>query len=202
MSLDNEKGQGLIEMLIAIAIILTAVVGGLTLMVASFNANRESEFRTVAANLAREAVEICKNERNSTWLNGAVFESWFTNPDLDYSAVPVFDEVAGEWTLDFFPDDISDPEARVFSYTIGDYSGLMNNFNALDSEETKYRRMIYFNPICWDAANSAEHMISDGEICAPDEVIGVKIRAITEWQDRGTTHDVDLELRLYNWRYR
>jgi len=199
---DNNKGQGLIEMLIAIAIILTAVVGSLTLMVASFNANRESEFRTVAANLARESVEICKNQRNSTWLNGTPFESWFTNADLDYSAVPVFDEVSGEWTLDFLADDITDPGAAVWSYTTGDLNGLMNNYQTTDAEETIYRRILFFSPICYDAGADSEFLIGDGEICSPHETVGVKITGITQWQDREQTHDVTLELRLYNWRYR
>jgi type II secretory pathway pseudopilin PulG len=198
----NEKGQGLIEMLVAISIILAAIVGGLSLMISSYNAGRQSLHRTVAANLGREAIEICKNLRNTAWINSQPFRDWFTNASLDYSAVPVYDDATGRWTLNFLPDDISDNGARVWIYTSGDLAGLMNNAEFFTPEETTYRRMIFFNPICYDEFGATEYTIGDGSDCDPDETIGVKITAQLSWVEQGKTSEIFIEDRLYNWRYR
>ncbi|MFH2018895.1 MAG: hypothetical protein ABII98_02800 [bacterium] len=198
----NQKGQGMIEMLVAISIILAAIVGGLSLMISSFGAGRQSMHRTVAANLGREAVEICKNIRDTAWLNGDPFIGWFTNPGLDYTATPIFDDVTGEWTLDFLTDAISEDGARVWQYTAGDMAGLLNNAEVFTPEETTYRRLITFSPICYDEFTPAEYMVGDGSSCNPDETIGVKINAQVTWVEQGRTSVIDVEDRLYNWRYR
>jgi len=202
MLTKDTKGQGLIEMLIAIAIILSAVVGGLSLMIASFNAEQESQRRTVAANLAREAIEICKNYRDSAWVNREDFDIWFRNADLDYTAVPIFDEVEMRWTLDFLPDDISEDSTKVYQYGTGPLSSLMNSVDAHDAAEAGFRRMLTLNPICYDVFNDNEYMIGDGSTCDPDELIGVKITAEIRWQDRAAVHTINVEDRLYNWRWR
>lgn len=203
MSLNhNQKGQGLIEMLVAISIILAAIVGGLSLMISSFGAGRQSMHRTVAANLGREAIEICKNHRDTAWLNGEAFYNWFTKPDLDYTATPVFDDVSGEWILNFLTDDISEEGARVWQYTTGDMAGLLNNAEVFSPEETSYRRILTFSPICYDEFAPAEYMIGDGETCDPDETIGVKINVQVTWVEQGRTSVINIEDRLYNWKYR
>ncbi|MDD4995436.1 MAG: prepilin-type N-terminal cleavage/methylation domain-containing protein [Patescibacteria group bacterium] len=199
---DNQKGQGLIEMLIAIAIILTAIVGGLSLMISSYNAEQESARRTVAANLGREAIEICRGLRDSAWINRAAFESWFTNADLDYSFAPSFDEAQMKWTLSSVPDAISDAAAGVYQYKTGSLAGMMNNFEAHDAATTLFRRIIFMNPICWNSVTQTESTVEDGSRCTPLETVGVKIRARVEWSERGRTHGVNVEDQLYNWRWR
>lgn len=199
---NNQKGQGLIEMLVAIAIILSAIVGGLSLMISSYNAEQESSRRTVAANLAREAIEICRGLRDTAWINRAAFESWFTNADLDYTFVPSFDEVQMKWKLDSVPDAILDSAAKIYQYKTGSFAGLLNNLAVHDPASTPFRRMIFMNPICWNSVTLTESTVGDGSRCTPLETAGVKIRVRVEWSERGRTHGVNVEDRLYNWRWR
>lgn len=199
---NNQKGQGLIEMLVAIAIILSAIVGGLSLMISSYNAEQQSSRRTVAANLAREAVEICRGLRDTAWINRAAFESWFTNPDLDYTVVPSFDEGQMEWKLDAVPDVITDPAARIYQYKTGSLAGMMNNLSAHDAVATPFRRGILMSPICWNSVTLTESTVGEGSRCTPLETVGVKIQVRVEWSERGRTHGVNVEDRLYNWRWR
>lgn len=194
---DNQKGQGLIEMLIAIGIILTAVVGGLSLMVASFSAERESSNRIIAANLAREGVEIARNLRDSSWIKSQSFDSWLVNPSNDYSAVPIYDPVANSWQFNHLPDLMTDSDSEVYI----DASGFLNNSDI--GEKTIFRRLVNMNPICWDPLNMAESVAAEGTLCmAPTAKIGIMVSSNVSWTDKKGTHTLTAEDRLYNWRYK
>ena len=187
----------MIEALIAITIILTAVVGGLTLMISSFTAEQESNNRIIASNLAREAIEIARNFRDSSWLKSERFDSWLVNADFDYSAVPIYDMAGGEWQLNFLPDDISDADCAVYTAT----DGFLNNSSA--GIESKFRRILILNPICWDPWAETESFADEGSNCPPAEpTIGVRVQAYVKWTERGQTHTLAAEDKLYNWRWR
>jgi len=197
----NQKGQGLIEALIAIAVILTAVVGGLSLMVSSFAAGEQSANRIIASNLAREAVEIARNFRDSAWLGGEAFDSWLINPELDYSAVPYYDEVAGHWNFNFLPDDITHENCDVYIVEDGDMAGLLNN-SAL-GQKTIFKRIVMLNPICWDPVDKEESIAAESDTCiAPLEAIGISVSAQVNWQESRGGHTVTAQEKLYNWRWR
>lgn len=75
------KGFSLLETTIAIAILVTAVVGPLTLASSSIKASSLAKNNLIAANLAQEGVELIKNRRANNifggqgWLSG--FDSCF-----------------------------------------------------------------------------------------------------------------------------
>lgn len=62
------KGQGLLEAVIALGIIITGVVAALTLAIGSLSGANASESRIIAANFAREGIELVRNERDSNWV--------------------------------------------------------------------------------------------------------------------------------------
>ena len=65
---SNHHGQGLLEAIIAIGIILTATIASLTLIVSSIEASRGVRERLIASNLAREGIEAVRAVRDSNWL--------------------------------------------------------------------------------------------------------------------------------------
>ena len=64
----HSTGQTLLEAMVAIGVIMTAVFGATTLIISSITAGRISQNRVEAANFAREGVEIVRAIRDSNWL--------------------------------------------------------------------------------------------------------------------------------------
>jgi hypothetical protein len=66
--IKSGKGQTLLEVIIASGIIVASVLTVITLGIVTVRGGRTSEFRVVAANLAREGIEYFRNVRDSNWL--------------------------------------------------------------------------------------------------------------------------------------
>lgn len=64
----QHPGQTLLEAIVAIAVILSAVFSSTTLIISSITAGRISQNRVEAANFAREGVEIIRSFRDGNWL--------------------------------------------------------------------------------------------------------------------------------------
>lgn len=85
LSLEPIKKSGagftLIEGIIAIAIISTALIVGLSLAYSNLTAAQNNSDRIIAANLAREGLEVMRNIRDSNWLRReANFDKDATTP--------------------------------------------------------------------------------------------------------------------------
>ena len=63
-----QSGQSLIETIAAIFILTTALTGGLGLTIYAFSVSSLSQNEVIAANLAREGVEVVRMMRDSNWL--------------------------------------------------------------------------------------------------------------------------------------
>lgn len=74
----NKKGFGLIEVLVASAILALVVGGAITLMRTSLRRTVLAADRTVAMNLAQEAVEAVRSGRDTTYTDQIV-NSWVAN---------------------------------------------------------------------------------------------------------------------------
>ena len=59
----------LMEVLISVAVIITALVGVLSLITIGVSSIRINRSKIIAANLAEEGLEIVKNIRDNNWLN-------------------------------------------------------------------------------------------------------------------------------------
>lgn len=64
----DSRGQGLLETIIALGVILAGTIGTISLLISTMNSGRESSNKVVATNLAREAIEAARNIRDSNWL--------------------------------------------------------------------------------------------------------------------------------------
>ena len=111
--MTTPRGQGLLEMTVAIGIIVTGVVGALSMVSGSVSASKESQTRVVAVGLAREGIEAVRVIRDSNWLAARVWDDGLVGILSDRTGVPVIDPATGLWTVDFTTNDISDEEAVV-----------------------------------------------------------------------------------------
>ncbi len=66
--LHAEAGQTLIETIVAIFVLTTALVAGVGLAIYAFSISEASQNEIIATNLAREGVEVMRMMRDSNWL--------------------------------------------------------------------------------------------------------------------------------------
>ncbi|OGF23342.1 hypothetical protein A2Y83_01345 [Candidatus Falkowbacteria bacterium RBG_13_39_14] len=194
----NNSGQGLLEAIIGISIITIGLSGALTLAHSGISSHYEAETRVIAANLAREAVEIVHNIRDSNWLSGGAWDSGFYN-GADYEGVPMLSYSSGNWQINFTADDFTADTAKVYQFTVGDYNNLFVQSVAkpADAEETLYKRMMTLKAICYKNGNEE---IRDSASCGNDDKIGIRIIAEVRWTEHGRAHSLVVEDSVYNWR--
>lgn len=65
----NQKGQTLVETMVAVGIIAAVLIAALSLVIAVIQAGIVSRERVQAANLAQEGLEAVRNIRDSYWIN-------------------------------------------------------------------------------------------------------------------------------------
>lgn len=111
----RQAGQGLLEVIIGIGVIIAGTVGTVTLVTQTIKAGRTSNNQIVASNLAREAIEIVRNIRDQNWLKiqanvdvdpGAGFALAKTFDGIvpapvgfSPQAIAVFDSTTNTWSL-------------------------------------------------------------------------------------------------------
>ena len=73
-SRTSTTGQGLLETIVAIGVMMTGLISVMSLVVSNLNSEREAATRYQAVNLAREGIELVRNARDSNWLAGS--DTW------------------------------------------------------------------------------------------------------------------------------
>ncbi len=128
----KDSGFTLVESMIAVGLIVTGVVGVLTLVSRSIGFNGLAFNRLVAANLAQEGIEVVRNIRDTNWISGLTWDNGLADGDyqLDYSSTPPLPAYNPGQTLLF------DEENGYFNYSIG--------------ENTVYQRKITISHISSD----------------------------------------------------
>lgn len=182
------------ETTISLGIIITGIVSMMTLSLANQTSSVEAADRLIAANLAREGMEIVRNIRDSNWLPRGTWDQGLES-GTDYTAAPLFDSAANTWTLDFTPNDFSHNYARVWRA-----SGIYFQSTVVappGAALTPYRRLLQMDEICQDKT-----VVTSGGSCNPalNPKIGIRLQSIVEWDAKGATHSLVAEERLFNWR--
>ena len=178
------QGQGLLETVFAIGILMIVVAAILALTSANVAGQRESEVQIIANNLAREGIEVVRNTRDSNWLAGI---AWDDGLDGDGTAVPKFNYTANTWQLEFAPDD----PTKIYMTPVGVY-----NQNSIGNP-TMYSRLLTFQDICLDTDGS-ESISSN--CTGAEKKIGLKVEALVEWTEKNNTRKIILEDLLYAWK--
>lgn len=197
IGLKNNKGQSLVELIVAIAVIEIGIFSVWSLFLVNFNAEREAEMRIVGVNLAREGVEVIKNIRDSNWLKNN--SNTLTVPE---GKIWPWDEnlAAGDYAVNF---DSAAPVSADYRQLYLDDDGFYSNLEG--GKKTPYSRKITLNNICCSdgdenlKCDSAVYSITDTfGICALR--IGINIVSEVAWQISGNDRHVIVEDNIYNWK--
>lgn len=204
----DQRGQGLLETIIAIGVIMASTIGTITLVSSTNLAGREVSNKVVAVSLAREGIEVVRNIRDSNWLkiqaneNVQTFQGIFDG--VNHAVVPVFDKNLNAWSLetiangDFDTVCGSGPNARNCSFVYrspGSVQYVQYVIGAVPGPATKtiYQRYLTLNPLCRKDSNNdglpdvnqltADELIlsSDGETCPtnPTQYVLVGVQVLS-----------------------
>lgn len=195
----NILGQGLLEVIVALGIIITGIIGMLSLALANKNASDEAAARLIAVNLGREAMEVVRAMRDGNWLAGLAWDAGFYS-GTDYSAALFYDQTANAWSLDFRPNDLNHDLARVWLqadagnpeaaiYRQAEFITVPDNTTL-----TVYRRLLTLDPICQNKT-----VVESGSSC-PGEKIGLRLQARLSWVFKDRPRSAVFEERIFNWR--
>lgn len=194
--MHHRQGQGLLEVIVAFAVIGLGLGGALALLLTSGVANRQTAERTIAANLAREAIEVVRSIRDSNGLQGLAFDAGLFN-GTDGTAVPIF-QLATGWSVSFTPNSIGDASA-VVNQVDTDANGIVDVYTqAPGGAPTPYRRLITFRAIC-DTAGVITTNPTGPTTCASGTKVGLNIQVLVQWTTRGSTTTIDTNELLYDW---
>ena len=197
--IKKQQGIGFLEMIVALGVIVTGVIGGLTLTTFNLASSTSSEGKLLAANLAREAIEVVRNKRDSNWLAEAGWSAGVLTGN-NYRLVTDFDPEQNSWQFTNQAVGIADcdscrlyyhPESGVFNHTAGETGQL-----------TSYKRLATLRQICWIDVIDEEAVLGNGEKCSDSslEWVGWEAEAEVVWTDSTGQHQTSVIDRLYDWK--
>lgn len=221
--LKKSKGQGVLEVVIAISVIVVGLLSVLSLIFFNINTQDYNHKMLIASNLAREGIEIIRNIRDSNWLdeekewNDSLWIEGSTIEE-DYNSFVTLNWTNwGEYEFDYglVPLGISWEDCIDKNYSMGYavcelYSLPLNgdtnytffdNWGSLldDTEETPFYRLIYINEIC--GVDGVEDILEDYKgKCSDDKQIGIQVISRVGWKERNRIRFIEIEDRLYDWK--
>lgn len=191
-------GQSIVEVIVAIGIVGTAVAAALTLTTASLNAQKENEGWMIATNLAREGVEVARNIRDSNWLAGNAWDDGLYGDSQDYTAIAVFDPETAEWSFDFTGEVLGAANTRVWRYLSGTHIGVytQGTIQPNDTTGSRFYRLVTLNPIC-----GRDTVVTSGGNCSSGiPKVGIQVRSAVSWQSSGRDRNIEIVETMYDWR--
>lgn len=204
-------GFTLIELLIAISVFMLGIMGAFSLSLNNLNTAKENSQRVIAANLAREGIEIVRNIRDSNWLareanadsdsNTAALEIYEWDHGFEVSNFRV-DYLTGLMPFSApAPADLDSaialPEAKL---------NLSNGFyRHLDNSNGTFSRAINLRAICLDKTNTlapTETVVPSLDCSGVANIvkIGFQVTARVSYTYGTKTNTIDAVENIYNWR--
>jgi Tfp pilus assembly protein PilV len=191
----QQRGQSLIELLIAMFVIIVGLSASGTIIFSNLRLQERSADRVVGTNLAREGVELAKAVRDSNWVAGGstAFDVGLYS-GTDYTAVPRMD--GGTYIdFDFTPNAIADATATLKRSTNASSPGLFVQGTGSTGSNAGFSRLVTLAPICSDHTTRAS-----GLTCGGLTKIGIQITSTVQWTKRGTTFTSTIVDNIYDWR--
>jgi len=194
---EGSAGFTIIEVVVALGVVVTGVIAGLTLTTYNLNVAVASDFKLIAANLAREGVEAVREVRDSNWLENNPWDMGLT--DLaGYRLTANFDSSANLWSFNVQTTDIANCDnCKIY---LDKASGVYSH-NALNSP-TNFKREIILQQICWQDAVGDEVVLNPGLSCEDQEqeLAGLEVHSLVTWLETGKPQQLEAVDKLYNWR--
>lgn len=194
----NQKGQSLLELIVAILILGMVLTATVVLIVSSINAGRESRYKLIATSLAREGIEITRNIRDSNWAD-PMSASWNEGLDTDTTATPVIDDT-NPITLNF-----ADNDFTVIQLDSSNNYYLQGATPDPTITNTQYYRLLTITAICRDDASASgdesfPNLNTPADDCGSYSEVGLKVIAEVRWPSSSSNKKVIIEDRLYDWQ--
>lgn len=198
---NSRDGQGLLEVVMAIGIIIIGLVGTITLILWTIAVGNVSQSQVVALNLAREGIEVARSIRDSNWLamdSGTTGITWSTGFPTDtgqYYALPKMQISGGVWNVTWALDQTDENNIEGWgAVTNVELSGDL--YHQSDSGVvTQFQRRLYLQPICDDRS-----IVAELSSCSPQSVIGYQVTSEVRWNEKGRDHSAKIVDRLFNWK--
>lgn len=194
------RGQSFIEAMVAITVIITSISSSLALVQSSITATTNGGAQVVAANLAREGMEVVRALRDTNWLQSQSFQVGLVDAAGDKTARPLLDTATGGWSLSFAPASLTDQSSAVYVTDDGVY--LQADAQPSGSVLSPYTRVVTLLPICRDEASGAERSVGGTATCESTEtLVGLLVDSTVRWRGvAGRYQTLTVEERLYDWR--
>jgi len=217
--INLRRGQGLLEAILAIGMILVGLGAILTFTLKNIAAAADSGQRIVAANLAREGIDVVRAIRDSNWLAGSNSDpSRLWDDDLQPTqgaaldfVLPTSASVPAEWAVVYLNSRDVDDVAYALYRHAQDYDWRQFPSGAPDPNistpepnyiKTGYKRILLLDPVCDTGSIVVEEAVAD---CTSGTKIGIRVTATVSWASSGffggiERRELSLVEYLYNWR--
>lgn len=215
---NNVHGFTLLETIIAIGIIATAVIAIMTMSLQLFKASETFSSQFIASNMAREAIEVVRQVRDTNWLEYDTDSTTAWNDGLyngtDYTAViSVFDPF-GSANLDFTPDSLTDTcTGSSTTYNCGSvwYDSITQRYFQTGSTsfpvplarftETEYKRIVEILPLCRHNINADDETVPGTTCSGAYSQVGIAVTATVEYTTSSGQQTYVLEEHMYDWKF-
>lgn len=209
----KNKGQGAIELIIALSIITFAIVGIISLTVMNISGQKITEDYIIASQLAREGVEVIRNLRDTDWLASDSVIRTATADFTKHYGIVRFDFTNNTWSpvFNLFADNAY--EDANGSYNSDSKILLAGSPDGVYQHDagtaTPYGRIIVIDFICLNTGDCTDGICSYSELNCTDstsdsdtypDVIGYRVTAKVQWNSKGVLSYASSTDYLYDWR--
>jgi hypothetical protein len=190
----------MVEAMVAITVIITAISSSLALIQSSITATGIGGMQVVAANLAREGLEVVRAARDTNWLASRSFQVGLVDAGGNKTARPVLDVQNGAWEISFAPTALDADNARV--YVTGEGVYRQADAQPSDAGASPYARTLTLLHVCRDDLTGAERVVGGNVTCGGAEtLVGLAVYSTVRWRGvAGNFQSLTAEERLYDWR--
>ncbi|MFA5106787.1 MAG: prepilin-type N-terminal cleavage/methylation domain-containing protein [Patescibacteria group bacterium] len=219
MTRKNQAGVTLLEVVVAIFVITVGLISALALIISSITGARTSKYQLAAGNLARQAIEVVRVQRDSNWLeiesgslDPGLWDQNLSGNGMIYTGIINFQDDPAladymKWTI-FYDStyNFTDNPVQLKTYFVDHGSWRVYNqytqANPPGLTESGFRLAMSTKPIC--ILNGVESMVENGFSCettVPAKTkIGIQIKATVKWIESGIERSYEQEEKIYNWK--
>lgn len=179
----NNSGFTLLESVIAVSLLVSAVVGPMTLAQQAIRAQEIAQDNLLAANFAQEGIELIRNYRSNNVLRSTSadpLDDWLLGMNDCQTSVGCAIDAVVYVEAPALPECDDAPETCLLFFH--NPSGVYYHCDPVTCERTKFSRALYIEEI------------ADQE---PEEA---KVTSVVSWVDRlGNNRTFILSSRMFNW---
>jgi len=204
--LKNRAGLTLIEVLVSASVLIIGLMAILVAAVALLKNTQFSKDFLIATSLAREAIEVVRNQKDQNLRSGRIFDYLDASTqlrDFDFAILEFNDtggfdgefkisESAQNWN-----DCVSSSSCQVnFFSTKGLYGN--GTLDGQTGESSNFYRLVKIDPI-YCLGNVPGSLIGNGDnfVCKADEIIGLKVTTRVGWYKSSDLKKVEISSSFY-----